>query len=290
MGRRKGREVYHIHRNSKVENIPVRAGITAARMAAPPKTNCTAVKSLDNIRIVLVNTTHPGNIGAVARAMKNMGLRDLYLVGPKHYPHQDAVFRAANAVDILDGAVVVHSFDEAIADCGLVIGSSARERTIPWPLLGAREAAQQAIRETVRHKVALVFGREDRGLTNEELQRCQLHINIPSNPEYSSLNVAMAVQVIVYELRMAALADNEPLDVMADWDVPFASGDDIERFFVHLEQTLSEMGFLKADAPKQTSARLRRMFQRTRLDLMEIQMLRGILTSAQYWVRKAQGK
>ncbi len=247
--------------------------------------------SLDNIRIVLVNTTHPGNIGAVARAMKNMGLRDLYLVAPKHYPHEDAVFRAANALDVLDHAVVVQSFEEAIADCGLVIGSSARERAIPWPLLDAREATRQAVRETGRHKVAMVFGREDRGLTNEELQRCQLHINIPSNPEYSSLNVAMAVQVIAYELRMAAFADGEiSADAMADWDVPFASGDDVERFFVHLEQTLTEMGFLKADAPKQTSARLRRMFQRTRLDLMEIQMLRGILTSAQYWVRKARGE
>lgn len=246
--------------------------------------------SLDNIRIVLVNTTHPGNIGAAARAMKNMGLRELYLVAPKHYPCDDATWRAANAVDVLERAVVVDSFDAAIADCGLVIGSSARERTIPWPLLGAREACAQAYRETARHKVALVFGREDRGLTNDELQKCQLHINIPSNPEYSSLNVAMAVQVIAYELRMAALAGEQPLDIMADWDMPFASGEDVERLFVHLEQALSEMGFLKAEAPKQTTARLRRMFQRTRLDAMEVQMLRGILTSAQYWVRKAQGK
>lgn len=248
------------------------------------------MNSLDNIRIVLVNTTHPGNIGAVARAMKNMGLRDLYLVAPKHYPHEDSVFRAANALDVLDRAVVVPTFEEAIADCGLVIGSSARERAIPWPLLGARGATQQAVRETAKHKVAMVFGREDRGLTNEELQRCQLHINIPSNPEYSSLNVAMAVQVVAYELRMAAMSEDKPIDIMADWDVPFAGGQDVERFFTHLEQTLSEMGFLKADAPKQTSARLRRMFQRTRLDVMEIQMLRGILTSAQYWVRKAQDK
>lgn len=243
---------------------------------------------LDNIRIVLVNTTHPGNIGAVARAMKNMGLRDLYLVDPKHYPHEEALSRASNALDVLDRAVVVHSFEEAIADCGLVIGSSARERAIPWPLLGAREASAQAVREAARHTVALVFGREDRGLTNEELQRCQLHINIPANPEYSSLNVAMAVQVIAYELRMVALAGDWPVDVMADWDVPFAGAEDVERFFVHLEEALSEMGFLKAHAPKQTAARLRRMFQRTRLDAMEVQILRGILTSAQYWVRKAR--
>ncbi len=220
--------------------------------------------------------------------MKNMGLRDLYLVAPKHYPHEEAIFRAANALDVLDRAVVVQTFDEAITDCGLVVGSSARERAIPWPLLGAREAAAQAVGEASRHKVAMVFGREDRGLTNEELQRCQLHINIPSNPEYSSLNIAMAVQVVAYELRMAALSADLPVNVMDGWDVPFAGGEDVERFFVHLEQTLSEMGFLKADAPKQTSARLRRMFQRTRLDSMEIQMLRGILTSAQYWVRKAR--
>ena len=248
------------------------------------------MNSLDNIRIVLVHTSHPGNIGATARAMKNMGLRNLYLVAPKQYPDEDAFARAANALDVLDRAVIVDSFDAAIADCGLVIGTSARERAIPWPLLDAREATAQALREAERHRVALVFGREDRGLTNEELQRCQLHIHIPSNPEYSSLNLAMAVQVIAYELRMHALAGTRTADIMSDWDVPFAGGEDVERFFVHLEQTLSEMGFLKADAPKQTAARLRRLFQRTRLDSMEISMLRGILTSAQYWVRQARNK
>ncbi|HEY3698806.1 MAG TPA: tRNA (cytosine(32)/uridine(32)-2'-O)-methyltransferase TrmJ [Spongiibacteraceae bacterium] len=248
------------------------------------------MNSLANIRIVLVNTTHPGNIGAAARAMKNMGLRDLYLVAPKRFPADDATWRAANAADVLERAVVVDSFDAAIADCGLVIGSSARERTIPWPLLNAREACVQAYAETARHKVALVFGREDRGLTNDELQKCQLHIHIPSNPEYSSLNVAMAVQVIAYELRMAHLAGELSSDAMADWDLPFAHADDVERFFVHLDETLAEMGFLKADAPKQTTARLRRLFQRTRLDAMEINMLRGILTSAQCWVRKAGGQ
>jgi tRNA (cytidine32/uridine32-2'-O)-methyltransferase len=256
------------------------------------------VNPLDNLRIVLVNTTHPGNIGATARAMKNMGLAELYLVAPKQYPCDEAMFRAANAVDVLARAVVVDTLDQAIADCSLVIGSSARERAIPWPLLDAREACAQAYREAQTQKVALVFGREDRGLTNEELQKCQLHIHIPSNPEYSSLNVAMAVQVIAYELRMAHLTTNDRsattsgrgTDAMADWDLPYANGDDIERFFTHLEQTLAEMGFLKAEAPKQTSARLRRLFQRTRLDTMEVSILRGILTSAQYWVRKARGK
>lgn len=251
--------------------------------------NATDINPLDNLRIVMVNTTHPGNIGAAARALKNMGLSELFLVSPLKFPADEATWRAANAVDVLARATVVESFDEAIAGCGLVIGSSARERTIPWPLLDARRACEQAYREAAKHKVALVFGREDRGLTNEELQRCHLHINIPSNVEYSSLNVAMAVQVIAYELRMAHLAGEAPIDVMTDWDFPFAAVVDIERFYTHLEQTLSEMGFLKADAPKQTAARLRRMFQRTRLDIMEINMLRGILSSAQYWVRKARG-
>lgn len=249
------------------------------------------VNPLDNLRIVLVNTTHPGNIGAVARAMKNMGLSDLCLVAPKLFPHEEATWRASNAIDVLKGATVVDTLEQAIADCALVIGSSARERSIPWPLLDAREACAQAYAEAGRQRVALVFGREDRGLTNEELQKCQLHIHIPSNPEYSSLNVAMAVQVVAYELRVAHLgaarADAQP-NAMEGWDLPFASGEDVERFFVHLEQTLSEMGFLKADAPKQTTARLRRMFQRTRLDTMEVSILRGILSSAQYWVNKAR--
>jgi tRNA (cytidine32/uridine32-2'-O)-methyltransferase len=245
---------------------------------------------LDNVRIVLVNTTHPGNIGATARAMKNMGLRNLYLVAPHRYPADEATWRAANAVDVLDAAIVVDSFDEAIAGCGLVIGSSARERTIPWPLLDPRRACAQAYREAARQPIALVFGREDRGLTNEELQKCQLHIHIPSNPEYSSLNIAMAVQVICYELRMLQVETELPADSMDGWDFAYANNDDVERFFTHLDAALTEMGFLKPDAPKQTSARLRRLFQRTRLDVMEINMLRGIMSSAQYWVRRAKGQ
>ena len=246
------------------------------------------MKPLDNIRIVLVHTAHPGNIGAAARALKNMGLSELYLVAPQKYPSDEATWRAANAVDVLERAVVVDSFDEAIAGCGLVIGSSARERAIPWPLLDARRACARAHEEAAAHKVAIVFGREDRGLTNEELQKCQLHVNIPSNPEYSALNVSMAVQVIAYELWMAQSGGELSGDAMADWDMPYADAADVERFFAHLETALAEMGFLKANAPKQTVARLRRMFQRTRLDTMEVSILRGIMSSAQYWVRKAR--
>lgn len=247
------------------------------------------VNPLDNIRIVLVNTSNAGNIGGVARAMKNMGLSQLYLVAPQRYPADEATWRAANAVDLLERAVVVDSFDAAVAGCGLVVGSSARERSIPWPLLDARAACTRVHAEAQHHAVALVFGREDRGLTNEELQKCQLHINIPADAAYSSLNLAMAVQVIAYEIRMAHLAGTLPADPMADWDLEYAGADDVERLFVHLEEALTEMRFLKPEAPKQTMTRLRRLLQRTRLDVMEVRILRGILTSAQYWVRRAGG-
>lgn len=245
---------------------------------------------LDNIRIVLVATSHAGNIGAAARAMKNMGLSELYLVAPHNYPAAEATHRAANAADVLERAVVVDTFEEAVADCALVVGTSARERRIPWPLLDPRGCAEQVYREAQRQRVALVFGREDRGLSNDELQKCQLHVNIPTDAAYSSLNLAMAVQVLAYEVRMAHLAGVPAADAMAGWDVEFATAADVERLFTHMEQALAEMGFLKADAPKQSMPRLRRLFQRTRLDAMEVNILRGILTSAQYWVRKAGGR
>jgi tRNA (cytidine32/uridine32-2'-O)-methyltransferase len=247
------------------------------------------VNPLDNIRIVLVSTSHAGNIGAAARAMKNMGLSELYLVAPHNFPAPEAVHRAANAADVLERAVVVATFEEAIADCALVVGSSARERRIPWPLLDARSCCEQVYHEAQRQRVALVFGREDRGLSNEELQKCQLHVNIPTDAVYSSLNLGMAVQVLAYELRMAHLGGHPPLDPMAGWDLDYASAADVERLFAHMETALAEMGFLKADAPKQSMARLRRLFQRTRLDAMEVSILRGILTSAQFWVRRAGG-
>lgn len=242
---------------------------------------------LQNARIVLVNTTHPGNIGAVARAMKNMGLCELYIVKPKLYPHERAVWRAASAVDVLDNAVVVDTLEEAIAECGLVVGTSARGRRIPWPLVNPRECSERIYPELFQHKVALVFGREDRGLTNDELQRCHLHVNIPTDEQYTSLNLGMAVQVLTYELRMTHLSGKLSQDDMQDWDAKLANAGDIERYFVHLEETLIQMGFLKLSAPKQLMTRLRRLFSRTRLDELEVKMLRGILTSTQQWVTKA---
>ncbi|WP_235015199.1 tRNA (cytosine(32)/uridine(32)-2'-O)-methyltransferase TrmJ [Oceanicoccus sp. KOV_DT_Chl] len=247
---------------------------------------------LSNARIVLVHTTHPGNIGAVARAMKNMGLQQLYLVKPKAFPHERAIWRSASAVDILDNAVVVETLEEAVADCGLVVGTSARGRRIPWPLVNPRVCAEKVYPELAQHPVALVFGREDRGLTNEELQACHLHVNIPASEDYSSLNLGMAVQVVSYELRMHHLAMQDQLstDEMQEWDTRMARVDEIERMFVHLEETLIEMDFLNPAAPKQLMTRLRRLYNRTRMDDLEVQMMRGILTSTQQWVRKARDK
>ena len=245
---------------------------------------------LQNARVVLIHTSHPGNIGSVARAMKNMGLSDLCLVAPKMFPHERAGWRAASAGDVLENATIVDTFEEAIADCGLVVGTSARGRRIPWPLVNPRVCAEKIYPELQSHPVALVFGREDRGLTNDELQRCNLHVNIPASEDYTSLNLGMAVQVITYELRMTHLSGSLSDDPMLEWDTKFATMDDIERFFVHLEETLIDMRFLKPEAPKQLMTRLRRLFSRTRMDDLEVKMLRGVLTSAQQWVRRGSEK
>lgn len=242
---------------------------------------------LEKIRMVMVNTSHPGNIGAAARAMKNMGLSRLYLVEPRDYPAEKAVWRAAGALDVLDKAVVVSSLDEAIADCALVIGSSARGRRIPWPLLSPRECGERAVAEAEVHEVALVFGREDRGLTNEELHKCNYHVHIPSNPEYSSLNVASALQVISYEVRMAWIAASEGRGPQFDdWDMPPAKQEDMQYYFAHLEETLVSLGFLDKDNPRQTITRIRRLYSRLRMDEMELSILRGILTAVQNYIHQ----
>lgn len=240
---------------------------------------------LQAIRIVLVDTTHPGNIGGVARAMKNMGLVQLYLVSPKDYPSERAQWRASNAQDVLQEAIVVDTLDEAIADCGLVIGTSARERRIPWPLVTPRECADRCYHESQSHPVAIVFGREDRGLTNEELHKCNYHVHIPSNPDYSSLNLAAAVQVIAYELRMSCLNTQEGKPIhFDDWDMPPAKNQALEHYFEHLQATLEKIGFLEPDNPRQTMTRLRRLYNRVRLDEMELNILRGVLTAMQNFV------
>jgi tRNA (cytidine32/uridine32-2'-O)-methyltransferase len=239
-----------------------------------------------NIRIVLVNTTHPGNIGGAARAMKNMGLAELYLVQPKEYPAPRAVWRAAGARDVLANATIVESVDEAIADCGLVVGTSARERRIPWPLLNPRECGEKTYLEAEKHKTALLFGREDRGLTNDELQKCHYHVHIPSNPEYSSLNLATAVQVLAYEVRMASLADEQGnLPALTEWDQPPVNAGDLEYFHEHLANTMADLKFYDPENPKQLLTRMRRLFNRVRMDEMEVSILRGLLSSVQRTIK-----
>lgn len=246
----------------------------------------------NQIRIILVETSHSGNIGAVARAMKNMGLGNLWLVNPKSFPDETSYARSAGASDVLDRANVVSSLDEALADCVLVLGTSARGRKVPWPVIAPPEAATLATDNTEKGTVAVVFGRENHGLSNDELHKCHYHIHIPSNPDYSSLNLSMAVQVMCYELRMYYLRSLEgdkgspylkPMMAPGDagWDVPVASVKDVEGFFGHLEQVLMDINFHRRENPRQLMSRLRRLFQRARLDQMEINILRGILSAAQ---------
>ena len=243
---------------------------------------------LDNIRIVLVNASHPGNIGAVARAMKNMGLGRLYLVAPRQFPDEQANWRAVSAEDVLARAVVTTSLEEAVGDCQFVVGTSARGRRIPWPLLDPRRCAQRMDGESERGEVAVLFGREDRGLTNDELKICNLHLNIPTSGDYSSLNLAMAVQVVCYELRMLLDEPALPANEDAQWDTSFATRDNMERYYEHLEQTLIDLEFLDPAAPRQLMLRLRRLYSRVRLDDMELNILRGILTETRKWVAKGQ--
>ena len=243
---------------------------------------------LDNIRIVLVNTSHPGNVGAVARAMKNMGLSKLYLVAPKQFPDEQATWRAVSAADILENAVVTDTLEEAVGGCQFVVGTSARGRRIPCPLLDPRRCAEHMNEESERGEVAVLFGREDRGLTNDELKVCNLHLNIPTSADYSSLNLAMAVQIVCYELRMLMDAPSLPERNDEQWDTPFATQEYMESYFVHLEQTLVDIEFMDREAPRQLMTRLRRLYSRVRLDEMEMNILRGILSDTQKWVRRAK--
>jgi len=231
-----------------------------------------------NIRIVLTHTSHPGNIGACARAMKTMGLTDLYLVSPKTYPSVQAIEMASGADDVLENAVVTESLDEALADCHYVVGTSARTREIPLALINPREAGERVVAEAQSGQVAILFGREHAGLTNDELLRCQSHVCIPSNPEYSSLNLAAAVQVLCYEVCMASQSGKVNTENLYD---ELASMAEIEGFYQHLESTLYDTGFLTPDQPKRVIPKLRRLFSRTRLEKMEIKILRGILSAFQ---------
>lgn len=229
-----------------------------------------------SIRIVLVGTTHPGNIGAVARAMKNMGLSDLVLVKPRYFPHEDATVRASGATDILESTRVVSTLADALTDCVYVAGASARARTINWPTMGARDCAERLLLESKQGTVAAVFGPEKSGLHNDDLDLCHTLLTIPTDPDFSSLNLAMAVQVLTYELRVASTIDRGPV---FESEAPPASGEEMEHFYTHLEQVLQDIRFLDPENPRFLMRRLRRLYIRARPDKNDINILRGILTA-----------
>jgi tRNA (cytidine32/uridine32-2'-O)-methyltransferase len=265
---------------------------TPSTPPAPP-----AFAAAARIRIVLVGTQHPGNIGSAARAMKTMGLSRLLLVAPERYPHREADALAAGADDVLAAAGIHATLAEAVADCRLVLGCTARSRRVPLPEQAPREAAAFALAEAAAGtEVALVFGRERTGLENDELQLCHGAVHIPSNPEYGSLNLAAAVQVLAYELRMGWLAGQEagaapgPASPVPEHerDQP-ASHAQMEGFFAQLAETLDAIDFHKGRAPESAMRKLRRLFLRARPDVREVRLLRGILADAQRMARLAGG-
>jgi tRNA/rRNA methyltransferase len=231
----------------------------------------------NNIRIVLCQTSHPGNIGSAARAMKTMGLQHLYLVKPDKFPDKQATALATGASDLLENAIVTETLSVALTGCAFVIGMSARKRYLSHELVNVRDAALQAFKIAASQPVAFVFGTEMSGLTNAELDCCQLLAMIPANPEYSSLNLAAAVQVMCYELRMAVLEGK----LNAPEGLQLATNEDLERFYSHLEETLIKIGYLNPNAPKKLSERLRRIYARARLEKEEVNLLRGVLTLTQ---------
>lgn len=228
--------------------------------------------SLDNVRIVLVHPTHPGNIGASARAMKTMGLSSLVLVNPKRFPDREAEALASGALDVLAEARVCASLDEALSGTVLAAALSARQRELSHTAYHAKEAAGIVLEQARQHPVALVFGGEISGLSNEEIIKCQMLVHIPANPDYSSLNLAAAVQVMCYELRLA-------LENLAPQPSEFeaASFEEVEMFYRHLEEVMVSTGYLNPDKPKRLMERLRRLFARARLEKEEVNILRGIL-------------
>jgi TrmH family RNA methyltransferase len=241
---------------------------------------------LENIRVVLSNTSHPGNIGATARAMKTMGLTRLFLVNPKVFPSAEATARASGADDVLAAAVVCPDIETALSGCRLVVGASARSRSIPCPLLNPAQSARKAHAESEQSEVALLFGCERSGLSNAEIDRCQYLVQIPANPEYGSLNLASAVQIISYEILVA---HEQPGQEERESDVPDyvpVDASEMERFYQHREETLVGLDFLDPDNPRQLMRRLRRLYNRARPDENEVNILRGILSAAQQGLKR----
>ena len=256
--------------------------------------NAAVSQHLAHVRIVMVNTTLPANIGSALRAMKTMGLSKLVLVAPKTYPHPDIDALAAGATDLIDQIEIVETLEDAIKDCHLVFGTSARTRTIPWPLLDARPAAQKSMQAVCKQQqeIAVIFGREDRGLTNEELAMANYHVTIPVNSDYGVLNVAQAIQIICYEMRMATLELVEKVvdetatmkvteEESMHWDEPLVTHEQMEQFYPHIEKMLADIEFMDPKNPRLLPLRLRRLFGRIQLDKMEYHLLRGIFTRVQ---------
>ena len=254
--------------------------------------NNTSGSLLDRVKIVLVNTSDCRNIGSAARAMKTMGLSQLVLVDPQEMPNGQAQALAAGATDVLANAKVVSTLEEAIEDCGFVVGTSARSRTLPWPMLEPRGCGEKMIAEAEDYPVALVFGRESSGLTNEELQLCHFHVQIPANPDYSSLNLAMAVQTLSYEVRTSYLLahDQDYLErstgngnsiakIRSEDEELYPVVAETERFYEHFEKSLKATGFIVENHPGLVMTKLRRLFNRARPDVKEVKMLRGIFAS-----------
>ena len=240
----------------------------------------------DSIKIVLVGTTHPGNIGAAARAIKTMGLSKLDLVCPKEFPSNEATYRSKAAKDILEKASVYETLLESVSDCEVVIGTSARNRKVPWPVLNPKNASLE-INTAVKKssKVAIVFGREDRGLTNEELGLCNLHVHIPTAKEYSSLNLAQAVQIITYEIRMSFMG-KENLENNQEWDVDLATSEQTERLIEHMDELMKEVEFYDTENPRKLLMRVRRFFKRSGIDVMEANIFRGLFSAIQKRLNK----
>lgn len=239
------------------------------------------MESVD-LKFVLVETSHPGNIGGAARAMKNMCLQQLALVNPKRYPSADATSRASGADDILMHATVHETVDQALEGCAFVVGTSARPRGLYIPELTPKQCAEKILTESREGRVAVLFGREDSGLSNSELDRCNVLMRIPTSQEYASLNLAAAVQVLAYELMLQR--GDAPLQRPigeGERRYPLASADQMEGLFSHIEETIIATEFLDPENPRQVMRRLRRLFNRADVDQNEINILRGILTSVQ---------
>ncbi len=236
----------------------------------------------DNIRIIMVNTSHPGNIGAAARAMKNMGLSKLTLVEPEDYPSLEAISRSVGAVDILDNVVIAKDLQEAISDCVWVAGTSARLRTIEWPILNPRDCVQKSLEHIEQGEIAIVFGRERSGLTNEEMEKCNVLLHIPTNPDYSSLNIAAAVQVVCYEYRLALIESkmSKHKGNKHRYDA-LANAAQLDGMYAHLYDALDYMKFFGTNNPDIIMRRLKGLFNRAGTTQRELSIIRGICSVIQ---------